>query len=80
MVRDVIIKVMPSAIQYEPKPLPFNTPLTGISDKAMTIHHDKLYVGYVNKMKEVADQLHKMKRALASIRPTRVTRIFAHFA
>ncbi|OGL61594.1 hypothetical protein A3C09_00835 [Candidatus Uhrbacteria bacterium RIFCSPHIGHO2_02_FULL_47_44] len=48
---------MSSATQYEPKPLPFNKSLTGISDKTMAIHHDKLYVGYVNKMKEIAEKL-----------------------
>lgn len=51
---------MSSATQYEPKPLPFNKSLTGISDKTMAIHHDKLYVGYVNKMKEVAEKLMEM--------------------
>ena len=51
---------MSSATQYEPKPLPFNKSLTGISDKTMAIHHDKLYVGYVNKMKEIAGKLKEM--------------------
>jgi len=51
---------MPSATQYEPKPLPFKKSLTGISDKAMAIHHDKLYVGYVNKLKEVSAKLMEM--------------------
>lgn len=44
-------------MQYEPKPLPFATQLTGISEKTLQIHHDKLYVGYVNKMKEIAEKL-----------------------
>ena len=48
---------MPSATQYEPKPLPFQKSLTGISEKTMQIHHDKLYVGYVNKMKEIGEKL-----------------------
>lgn len=51
---------MPSASQYEPKPLPFTGPITGISDKTLAIHHDKLYVGYVSKMKEIAQKLKEM--------------------
>ena len=46
---------------YEQKPLPFNKSLIGISDKTMAIHHDKLYVGYVNKMMEVSDKLQEMR-------------------
>ena len=52
---------MASSTQYEPKPLPFTTPLTGISDKTLAIHHDKLYVGYVNKMKEIGQKLQEMR-------------------
>src|SRR3989338_4403375 len=48
---------MPSAKDYESKPLPFAGTLTGISQKTIAIHHDKLYAGYVNKMKEVAAAL-----------------------
>lgn len=48
---------MPSAKDYEAKPLPFTKPLTGISEKALQIHHGKLYAGYVAKMKEVASRL-----------------------
>ncbi len=33
---------------YSPKPLPFRTPLNGISDRTLNNHYDKLYVGYVN--------------------------------
>lgn len=51
---------MASATQYEPKPLPFKKSLIGISDKAMQIHHDKLYVGYVAKMKEIGEKLRTM--------------------
>src|ERR1700752_1374501 len=51
---------MPSAKQYEAKPLPFAGSLTGISDKTLQIHHDKLYVGYVNKYKEIAQKLSEM--------------------
>lgn len=42
---------------YEAKPLPFKKSLKGISDKTMQIHHDKLYVGYVNKKNEIGEQL-----------------------
>ncbi len=51
---------MPSTTQYEQKQLPFSKPLTGISEKTIAIHHDKLYVGYVNKMKEVGQKLKDM--------------------
>lgn len=40
----------------QPKPLPFKS-LTGISDKTMAIHHDKLYAGYVAKKDEVQTKL-----------------------
>lgn len=40
----------------DPKPLSF-TSLTGISDKTLSIHHDKLYAGYVAKAKEIGDKL-----------------------
>jgi Fe-Mn family superoxide dismutase len=42
---------------YAPEPLPFAKELIGISKKTVEIHHDKLYVGYVNKMNEVAARL-----------------------
>jgi len=45
---------------YEAKPLPFQKSLTGISDKTLAIHHDKLYAGYVTKMNEVAEKLMEM--------------------
>lgn len=51
---------MPSATDYEAKPLPFNKELVGISKNTLAIHHDKLYQGYVNKMKEVATKLMEM--------------------
>ncbi len=46
----------------EPKPLPFKTPLKGISDKTLAIHHDKLYAGYVAK----AEEIHKRLKELSS--------------
>ncbi len=42
---------------YEPKKLPFTTPLKGISDKTIAIHHDKLYTGYVAKKNEIEEKL-----------------------
>lgn len=48
---------MPSAKDYLSKPLPFNNELIGISKKTIEIHHDKLYQGYVAKMKEIANEL-----------------------
>ncbi len=54
---------MPSSSDYQAKPLPFSEELKGISKKTLEIHHDKLYVGYVNKMKEVAQKLMDMNRS-----------------
>ncbi len=40
------------------KPLPFKEDsLEGISAKTLAIHHDKLYVGYVAKAKEISEKL-----------------------
>ncbi|TAK03693.1 superoxide dismutase [Patescibacteria group bacterium] len=58
---------MPSARTYEAKPLPFATKLTGITEKTMQIHHDKLYAGYVNKMKEVGEKLKAASTAAATL-------------
>ena len=44
-------------MNYEPKPLPFSKQLEGISEKTLSTHHDKLYVGYVNKAKEISEKL-----------------------
>lgn len=42
----------------EPKPLPFRADkLIGISEKSLTIHHDKLYAGYINKVNEISERL-----------------------
>ncbi len=45
-----------------PKPLPFNKPLTGLSDKTILIHHDKLYAGYVAKKDEINGQLDSLAK------------------
>lgn len=42
---------------YEAKPAAFPNPPVGLSERALQIHHDKLYVGYVNKMNEVREKL-----------------------
>ncbi len=44
-------------MKYEPAPLPFSKTPEGISEKTLTIHHDKLYVGYVNKKNEIEEKL-----------------------
>ncbi len=41
----------------EPKSLPFTNAPEGISEKTLAIHHDKLYVGYVNKKNEIEEKL-----------------------
>ena len=41
---------------FDVKPLKYKA-LNGISQKTLEIHHDKLYVGYVNKYKEIQDRL-----------------------
>jgi len=43
-------------MNYEPKPLPFSKQLDGISEKTLQTHHDKLYVGYVKKLNELAEK------------------------
>ncbi len=43
---------------YKAKDLPYAPgSVAGISDKTMTIHHDKLYVGYVTKKNEIQEKL-----------------------
>lgn len=49
-------------MKSEPKPLSFKGPLTGISDKTLAIHHDKLYAGYVAKKNEVQDKLAALEK------------------
>ncbi len=41
---------------HEVKPLTYSA-LEGISEKALAIHHDKLYAGYVAKAKEIGEKL-----------------------
>ncbi len=51
---------MASHADYQAHPLPFSGELDGISKKTVEIHHDKLYVGYVNKLKEVSEKLKEL--------------------
>ena len=53
-------------MSYESKTLPFSKPLTGISEKTLQIHHDKLYVGYVNKRNEIEEKLSHVDRTAAN--------------
>lgn len=50
---------------YEAKSLPYSQ-LTGISEKTLTVHHDKLYVGYVNKRNEIEEKLKTIDRGAAN--------------
>jgi len=43
-------------MSLEPKPLAFSS-LTGISEKTLSIHHDKLYTGYITKANEISEKL-----------------------
>lgn len=66
---------------YEAKPLPYSK-LTGISDNTLTIHHDKLYVGYVNKRNEIEERLKTLDRSTANatysdLRAAKVEETFA---
>src|SRR5688572_14819024 len=50
----------------EPKPLPFNKELDGISKKTLEIHHDKLYAGYVKKGDEISAKLKELGQNILS--------------
>ncbi len=58
----------------EVKPLPFAfSDLKGVSEKAMTIHHDKLYAGYVAKRNEIGEKLKEYatgQKSLEGVNPT----------
>ncbi|MDP2631421.1 MAG: Fe-Mn family superoxide dismutase [Candidatus Uhrbacteria bacterium] len=53
---------MPKLSEYEAKELPFDNELAGISKRTIEIHHDKLYAGYVAKMKEIGIELAKFAK------------------
>ena len=50
----------------EAKKLPFQKPLTGISEKTISIHHDKLYDSYVKKYKEIQEKLKNVDKSAAN--------------
>lgn len=52
-------------MSYNPQPLPYSQ-LTGISAKTLEVHHDKLYVGYVNKRNEIEQALATADRSAAN--------------
>ncbi|PYS33617.1 MAG: hypothetical protein DMG14_31415, partial [Acidobacteria bacterium] len=54
----------PSQHSYAPKRLPFRMPLNGISDRTLKNHHDKLYVGYVDKKNEIENRLEELGRTI----------------
>ena len=49
----------------EVKKLPFQS-LTGISEKTISIHHDKLYAGYVAKWQEIQNRLETVDKSGAN--------------
>lgn len=49
-------------MDYQAKDLPFDKkPLGRISEKTLEVHHDKLYVGYVNKKNEIETKLRQVE-------------------
>lgn len=43
-------------------PLPFDGPQGKISEQTLSIHHDKLYYGYVDKKDEIQEKLSQLSR------------------
>lgn len=53
--------------KHIPRPLPYQPgAVAGISEKTMTIHHDKLYEGYVKKRNEIEEELERADRSGAN--------------
>jgi len=50
----------------ESKKLSFQKSLTGISEKTISIHHDKLYESYVKKYQEIQEKLKSVDKLLAN--------------
>jgi superoxide dismutase, Fe-Mn family len=50
----------------EVKKLPFQGSLVGISEKTISIHHDKLYEGYVKKWQEIQKKLRSVDKLAAN--------------
>lgn len=78
---------MSSIQNYESKSLPWQKPLIGISEKTISIHHDKLYQGYVDKMNEIRMELKKFatgekeatgNQTYSELRALRSAEIFAN--
>jgi len=61
---------MPPSENYSVQPLPFSTPLRGLSPASVSIHHDKLYQGYVNKRNEISDALSESSALWSSANQT----------
>lgn len=59
---------------YQEQPLPFASgALSGkISPETLAIHHDKLYVGYVNKTKEIEE-------GLKTVDPTTANQVYSQY-
>src|SRR3989338_3728433 len=52
---------------FQVKDLPYaKNAVEGISEKEMEIHHDKIYVGYVNKRNEIEEALKTTDRSKAN--------------
>lgn len=49
----------------EPKPLKY-TKIDGLSERQLAEHHDKLYVGYINKYKEITEKLARVDLSSAN--------------
>ena len=52
--------------KIEPRPLSFSKQLDGISEKTLSTHHDKLYIGYINKIKEIWQELVNLRPKILS--------------
>jgi superoxide dismutase, Fe-Mn family len=50
----------------ELKKLSFSKPLIKISEKTITIHHDKLYEGYIKKWQEIQEKLKLVDKSSAN--------------
>jgi superoxide dismutase, Fe-Mn family len=58
---------------YQALPLPFDKEVIGVSKKALEIHHDKLYAGYVAKMNEIEKKLAAMRDDADSLEAANAT-------
>jgi len=51
---------------YQARKFPLEGKLDGISDRALQVHRDVLYAGYVKKLREIAEKLEKADRSAAA--------------